>query len=166
MSWVRTRANQRTSGRSLGKLRLPRACEAEHKTYSFQVCLLWDSRYASLAFLHPLPRDAKGIMPVGNDYNLKNSLIRTPFLQVITFTEHFLHILFIPQTFGPRKITTVADLHFSLDLFLFFTFSSFLIWDDAWRIMVGCRSCTDASIYLFMALTLKITVEHRSKFSR
>ena len=37
-----------------------------------------------------------------------------------------------------------------------------LFWNDTYRIMVGCRSCTFPKIHLFMALNLKIPVGCRS----
>ena len=55
-------------------------------------------------------------------------------------------------------MTITDSLPSDLSLSLFISLSVFLIRNDAFKIMVGCRSCTYASIHLFMALTLKITV--------
>ena len=52
---------------------------------------------------------------------------------------------------------------FSFFLFTFlFHFLFLLLWNDAYKIMVGCRSCTYSSIHLFMAFNLKIMVGCRS----
>ena len=60
-----------------------------------------------------------------------------------------------------HKSTTVTDLNFSKTIFSF-SFSFFLVWNDAYKTTVGRPSCTDPSIHLFMALTLKISVVRRA----